>query len=1017
MDRAQPLLEVRNVSKYFGNVIALKDISVAVGAGEVTCVLGDNGAGKSTFIKILSGVHQPRRGRAARRRRARRTSPPRATRKERGIATVFQDLATVPLMSIWRNFFLGSEPTKGAGPLRRIDVAWRRRRWRAEMHKMGIDVRDPDQPVGTLSGGERQAVAIARAVYFGAKVLILDEPTSALGVKQSGVVLRYVAQARDRGLGVIFITHNPHHAYPVGDRFVILNRGRLMGTWRKGEISRDELIQQMSGGAELEALEHELQRRPAGMSAHADDRAPRHRAARRRIGVGVIGFGWLGQAHSRSMLRIPTLFPERDFDTELVVCGDTVPERVDDAVRSFGFARGDRRLARGDRRPGGRRRRDRRAEHAARRAGRGGRRGRQARVLREAGRRHAGADRARGAGRARRRRDHAASATTTAGRRSCATRAQLIADGRSARSPTTAAASSRCTARDPLGVLSWRFLVDQAGYGVTTDLMSHSVDLAHMLLGPITRVVGTTETFITRAAAARRGAAATTAAARPGDPDRRGHQRGLRRDAVRVRRRRARHVRGEPLDRRPGEPDGVRRLRHPGRAGLEPRAAQRAAALPRRGRAATRATGRCSAATASPTTATSCRAARTAIGFEDLVVIEDYEFCRSVAEGRAARAGLRRRASSGSASRPRCCARREPGAGRTSSRCGRTDGRRPRPPPLRIGVIGVGRIGRMHAELLARQVPGAAVAAVYDAYADARARSAAALGVPSAAIVDEMLDAPDVDAVAICSPHRHARRPDRRRRARPARRSSARSRCRSTSPRSTARSPPSTPPACRSRSASTAASTPRTRRWRDAVAAGEIGEPQLVRISSRDPAPPPLEYVRVSGGLFLDMTIHDFDMARFVTGSEVVEVFARGAVRIDPAFAEAGDVDTARRHARARERLPDRRSTTRARPSTATTSASRCSARRDGGVREPARAHRRSCAPPTARGARRRCRTSSSSATSRATCASGRRSSTPSRRAAPPVGARDARAPLVIGLAAWRSLREGRPVRVEEVAA
>jgi simple sugar transport system ATP-binding protein len=129
----------------------------------------------------------------------------------------------------------------------------------SELRKMGIDVRDPEQPVGTLSGGERQAVAIARAVYFGAKVLILDEPTSALGVKQSGVVLRYVAQARARGLGVIFITHNPHHAFPVGDRFVILNRGKLMGTWEKGEITRDELVLKMSGGAELDQLTHEIE--------------------------------------------------------------------------------------------------------------------------------------------------------------------------------------------------------------------------------------------------------------------------------------------------------------------------------------------------------------------------------------------------------------------------------------------------------------------------------------------------------------------------------------------------------------------------------------------------------------------------------------------------------------------------------------------------------------------------------------------------------------------------------------
>jgi len=254
-----PLLEVRNVSKYFGNVLALKDISVQVGSNEVTCVLGDNGAGKSTFIKILSGVHRHDEGHLLLEGEETHFSSPREA-KERGIATVFQDLATVPLMSIWRNFFLGSEPTKGVGPLKRVDVKFAQETMVGELRKMGIDIRDPDQPVGTLSGGERQAVAIARAVYFGAKVLILDEPTSALGVKQSGVVLRYVAQARQRGLGVIFITHNPHHAYPVGDRFVVLNRGRLLGTWRKGEITRDELIKMMSGGAELDALTHELER-------------------------------------------------------------------------------------------------------------------------------------------------------------------------------------------------------------------------------------------------------------------------------------------------------------------------------------------------------------------------------------------------------------------------------------------------------------------------------------------------------------------------------------------------------------------------------------------------------------------------------------------------------------------------------------------------------------------------------------------------------------------------------------
>ena len=253
------LLEVRHVSKYFGSVIALRDISMQVRAGEVTCVLGDNGAGKSTLIKILSGVHPHDEGELLIEGHPVRFSGPRDARAA-GISVVFQDLATVPLMSIWRNFFLGSEPTNGFGPTRRLNVRFAKQVMRDEMRKMGIDVRDPDQPVGTLSGGERQAVAIARAVYFGAKVLILDEPTSALGVRQSGIVLKYVIQARERGLGVVFITHNPHHAYPVGDRFVLLNRGRLMGSFAKSETTLAELTQMMAGGEELERLSKELEK-------------------------------------------------------------------------------------------------------------------------------------------------------------------------------------------------------------------------------------------------------------------------------------------------------------------------------------------------------------------------------------------------------------------------------------------------------------------------------------------------------------------------------------------------------------------------------------------------------------------------------------------------------------------------------------------------------------------------------------------------------------------------------------
>jgi simple sugar transport system ATP-binding protein len=254
-----PLLEVRHISKYFGGVIALRDISMQVHSGEVTCVLGDNGAGKSTLIKILSGVHPQDEGDLLVDGKPVRFSGPREARAA-GISVVFQDLATVPLMSVWRNFFLGSEPTIGVGPARRLNSGFAKRVMREEMRKMGIDVRDPNQTVGTLSGGERQAVAIARAVYFGAKVLILDEPTSALGVKQSGIVLKYVVQARERGLGVIFITHNPHHAYPVGDRFVLLNRGRLMGSYSKAETTLDELTKMMAGGEELERLSKELEK-------------------------------------------------------------------------------------------------------------------------------------------------------------------------------------------------------------------------------------------------------------------------------------------------------------------------------------------------------------------------------------------------------------------------------------------------------------------------------------------------------------------------------------------------------------------------------------------------------------------------------------------------------------------------------------------------------------------------------------------------------------------------------------
>ncbi|RLP79903.1 sugar ABC transporter ATP-binding protein [Mycetocola lacteus] len=252
-----PLLKLTGVGKTHGNVISLTDVDLEVHAGSVTCVLGDNGAGKSTLIGIISGNHAPDSGTLEIDGIPTRLSSPRQA-LERGIATVYQDLAVVPLMPIWRNFFLGQELTRGWGPLSRLDIATMREITRRELAGMGIDLRDVDQPIGTLSGGERQSVAIARAVYFGARILMLDEPTAALGVKQSALVLRHIRHARERGLGVIFITHNPRHAMPVADRFLILGRGRTIGAFPREEASIERITALMAGGDELDELLREL---------------------------------------------------------------------------------------------------------------------------------------------------------------------------------------------------------------------------------------------------------------------------------------------------------------------------------------------------------------------------------------------------------------------------------------------------------------------------------------------------------------------------------------------------------------------------------------------------------------------------------------------------------------------------------------------------------------------------------------------------------------------------------------
>jgi len=249
----EPLVAMTDVGKSYGHVHALRGVSLEVHPGEVTCVLGDNGAGKSTLIKIMAGLHEHTEGRFVVNGIQRQLASPRAA-QALGIATVYQDLALAPLMSVWRNFFLGNELRKG--PF--LDRASMRRIADEELKKMGVQIGDLDRPVGGLSGGQRQCIAIARAIYFGAKVIILDEPTAALGVRQSGVVLKYIAAARDAGLGVVFITHNPHHAFLVGNHFVILKLGRVVLDAHRDELTLDQLTAEMAGGQELDELKHEL---------------------------------------------------------------------------------------------------------------------------------------------------------------------------------------------------------------------------------------------------------------------------------------------------------------------------------------------------------------------------------------------------------------------------------------------------------------------------------------------------------------------------------------------------------------------------------------------------------------------------------------------------------------------------------------------------------------------------------------------------------------------------------------
>jgi len=257
--KGAPVLKLTDINMSFGATQVLLDVSIEVRAGEVLCLLGDNGAGKSTLIKIMSGVYQPKAGKIEVDGEEVTFSSPRDTAKH-GLATVHQFGGTFPLMTIGRSFFVGSEPEKGWGPFKRFDRKYANETAVREMRALGLTrITDGNRLVGGLSGGERQVLAIARAVHFGARVLVLDEPTAALGVKEAAHVLRIVMQARKKGIAVVFITHQVTHALTVGDHFAVLIRGIKAADFRKGEKTREEITDLMAGGEAMAELEAELE--------------------------------------------------------------------------------------------------------------------------------------------------------------------------------------------------------------------------------------------------------------------------------------------------------------------------------------------------------------------------------------------------------------------------------------------------------------------------------------------------------------------------------------------------------------------------------------------------------------------------------------------------------------------------------------------------------------------------------------------------------------------------------------
>ena len=247
MQQDSPLIRMVNIDKKFGAVQALNNVSIEVRRNEVLGLLGDNGAGKSTLIKILAGVFPSDGGEIYFNEEPVKFSSPKEARA-RGIETVHQELSLVDLMTISRNFFLGREPTKGIGSIAPLDKKKMDKECKRVIAEIGIRVRSPNEYVSILSGGERQAISIGRAMYFGAKLLILDEPMTALSVKETRIVIEHIKKARELEASVIFITHNVYHVYPAADRFVILDKGIKIGEFDKKEVTAEDIIEIIARG-------------------------------------------------------------------------------------------------------------------------------------------------------------------------------------------------------------------------------------------------------------------------------------------------------------------------------------------------------------------------------------------------------------------------------------------------------------------------------------------------------------------------------------------------------------------------------------------------------------------------------------------------------------------------------------------------------------------------------------------------------------------------------------------------